>query len=439
MYAEEALEIVGRLLPPGSLNAVKTLVLREAWEGKGYAEIAGRSGYDHDYVRKAGSQLWQALSEALGTEVTKKNFRLLLEHYVPRGVMRADETPLFPGGPVPLGSSFYVEPPSLSRACAEIEKSGCLLRIKAPRKMGKSSFLLRLLGHAEEQGYAVASLDFLQIDEASMRDIDRLLRWMAASISHALGIEPDLDRHWNEDLGSKVSCAHFLERHLLELVDTPVVLTLNEIGRVFEYPEVARELLPFLRSCYEEARHRPTFARLRWVLAYSTEVYVPIDVHQSPFNVGLPIELPELEIAEIYQLARAYGLGWERQPETRDFAPRLTEQISGHPFLVQLALYSLATAETRNRPGRPWGFKELLEEAPTPAGIYGAHLQSYLAVLQARPELGHAFRKVLEEGATRLDPIQSYHLESLGLVRLVGSRVVPSCALYRRYFADYGL
>ena len=46
MKVEEALEVLETVLPPGSLNAVKRMVFSQAWEGKGYSEIAEQAGYD---------------------------------------------------------------------------------------------------------------------------------------------------------------------------------------------------------------------------------------------------------------------------------------------------------------------------------------------------------------------------------------------------------
>ncbi|MEL6221965.1 MAG: NB-ARC domain-containing protein [Cyanobacteria bacterium J06627_8] len=78
MQAEDALKLLDTLLPPGSLNTVKTLVFLESWDDKGYAEIAESADYDADYIKIAAAQLWKALSQALGEKVTKKNFRSLL-------------------------------------------------------------------------------------------------------------------------------------------------------------------------------------------------------------------------------------------------------------------------------------------------------------------------------------------------------------------------
>ena len=78
MKVEEALEVLETVLPPGSLNAVKRMVFSQAWEGKGYSEIAEQAGYDPDYIKGVAANLWQSLSGVLEEKVTKKNFRALL-------------------------------------------------------------------------------------------------------------------------------------------------------------------------------------------------------------------------------------------------------------------------------------------------------------------------------------------------------------------------
>ncbi|MDJ0692443.1 MAG: WD40 repeat domain-containing protein [Xenococcaceae cyanobacterium MO_188.B32] len=75
---ETALELLDTLLPPGSINAVKALIFRQAWENKGYAEIAEEAGYATEYIKESGAQLWRTMSDALGERVTKNNFRSLL-------------------------------------------------------------------------------------------------------------------------------------------------------------------------------------------------------------------------------------------------------------------------------------------------------------------------------------------------------------------------
>ena len=72
MQVEDALKLLDVLLPPGSLNTVKTLVFRESWDAKGYKEIAEAAGYDAEYIKFTAAQLWKALSQVLEEKVTKR-------------------------------------------------------------------------------------------------------------------------------------------------------------------------------------------------------------------------------------------------------------------------------------------------------------------------------------------------------------------------------
>jgi WD40 repeat protein len=77
MNVDEALIILDAFLNQG-LNDIQELVLRKAWEGQTYPEIAESAGYDANYIKDVGSKLWKLLSKALSEEVTKSNFRAVL-------------------------------------------------------------------------------------------------------------------------------------------------------------------------------------------------------------------------------------------------------------------------------------------------------------------------------------------------------------------------
>lgn len=62
------------------LTDIQKIVLRGSWQGYTYEEIAEREGYSEKYLKRdVGPRLWKILSEALGEEVSKKNFRTALE------------------------------------------------------------------------------------------------------------------------------------------------------------------------------------------------------------------------------------------------------------------------------------------------------------------------------------------------------------------------
>ncbi|HAA28146.1 MAG TPA: hypothetical protein DCE56_11300, partial [Cyanobacteria bacterium UBA8553] len=63
MTADEALDILNQVLKQKRLNQIQQLVFCQSWTGQTYGEIAQTAGYDFDYIKEIGSQLWQSLSE----------------------------------------------------------------------------------------------------------------------------------------------------------------------------------------------------------------------------------------------------------------------------------------------------------------------------------------------------------------------------------------
>ena len=339
-----------------------------------------------------------------------------------------DKSPRYPSGSVPLGSPFYLErTPIEEQVKQEIRKSGALVRIKATREMGKTSLLLRILDSANRLGYRSVSLNLEQVDQAILSDLNKFLRWLCANSACQLQLKSRLDEYWDEDLGSKISCTLYFQDYLLELIDTPLVLALDEVNQIFEHPQVAKDFLPLLRSWYEEAKRLPIWQKLRLIVVHSTEIYVPLQLNQSPFNVGLPVQLDSFSQEEVQQLAGRYGLDWADGEEAR----QLMSMVGGHPALVNLALYHLSRREIT--------LSQLLETAHTANGIYHNHLQRHWATLKKQPELAQALDTVLNatEPVT-LDPILTHKLSSMGLIKQLGDRAIAGCELYRRCFTNKG-
>ena len=259
------------------------------------------------------------------------------------------------------------------------------------------------------------------------------MRWFCKVIARQLKIEPLLDEFWDEDIGSKVSCTLYFEGYLLEEIEPPIVIALNEVNRVFEHPQIARDFLPLLRSWHEQAKQGTAFEKLRLVVVHSTEIYVPLNLNQSPFNVGLPIKVPEFSLEQVQELATIYELDWALGDEGKQRLHPLIEMIGGHPYLTQLAFYHLCRGSLT--------LDQLLHEAPTEAGIYSNHLRELWSTLQKETQLADAYERVVSTpGRARLESISAYKLYSMGLIALEGSECTCSCELYRLYFsAQLGL
>lgn len=330
-----------------------------------------------------------------------------------------------PEGQVPLSSPFYVERPPIEQTCyGAIAQPNALIRIKAPRQVGKTSLMSRILHHGEQQGYRTAFLNFQLADSVFLETLDGFLQWFCASVADALGLEENLEQYWRGILGSNRKCTKYFKQYLLTTLDAPLVLGLDEVDRVFQHPEVAIDFFGLLRAWHEEGKNQAIWQNLRLVISHSKEVYIPLNINQSPFNVGIPIELPELTRAQVQDLIERHGLALA-EPE----GDRLMEILGGHPYLVRRSLYHIANTGVT--------LDELLTLAPTEEGIFNDHLRRHLANLQTDAALVAAIRDVIvSDRPVEIDSDQAFKLHSMGLVKFQGNAVLPFCELYRLYFGD---
>jgi hypothetical protein len=145
-------------------------------------------------------------------------------------------------------------------------------------------------------------------------------------------------------------------------------------------------------------------------------------MNQSPFNAGVPVELGEFNPQQIQALVHLHQLDW-----TPDQIEALMQMIGGHPYLVRLAMYEVSSKKIT--------LEQLLQSAPTEAGIYSAQLRRHLEILQQCPSLLQSFQQVVtNSNPIALDPMQIYKLHSMGLVTRRNNDVMPRCNLYRKYF-----
>jgi len=347
----------------------------------------------------------------------------------PKGDKKSELPPELPGGQVPLNSAYYVErPPIEYRACEAILQPGALIRIKGSKLMGKTSLMARILERARKQGYRTVILNFQQPDEKVFTNLDRFLQWFCACVSKSLGLTNQLDQYWDETFGSNSNTTDYFENYLLAQIDTPLVLALDNVDCLFAYSEIASDFFGLLRSWYEKAKYgdrsSDIWQKLRLVVVHSTEVYIPLNINQSPFNAGLSIELPELTSEQVLDLAKRHKLDWSMQN-----VEQLIEFVGGHPHLVRLALYHIWRQDV--------SLEKMLQTPAATSGIYNDHLRRQLWNLQKYPKLMAAFTQVVKASTpVELDLVQAFQLQSMGLVHLEGNLATPSCKLYYQYFCD---
>jgi len=328
-----------------------------------------------------------------------------------------------PEGQVPLNSPFYIERPPIETDCYEaIIEPGALIRIKAPRQMGKTSLMMRVLQNASQKGYKTASLNFQEIDAEFFTSLDQFLQWFCASVTNELNLPDKLGNYWNGILGSKNKCTKYFSKYLLSEIKNPIALGLDEVDDVFRYSKIADDFFGLLRAWHERGKNEDVWKKLRLIIVHSKEDYIPLEINQSPFNVGVSIETPEFTTEQVKDLAQRHGLSL-----TKSEVDELMKIVGGHPYLVRVALYKIARARIT--------LDKLISIAPTEEGPYSDHLRRHLINLQEDEKLSAALKlvvaadKPVDVGAT-----SSFRLCSMGLVKLHGNYVTPLCDLYRQYF-----
>ena len=327
-------------------------------------------------------------------------------------------------GQVPLNSPFYVERPPIEANCyTAIVKPGALIRIKAPRQMGKTSLMSRILHQGEKQGYQTGFINLWSRE--LFKNLDSFLESFCANVSLELGIEEKIDQYWKpQRYSSQTNCTNYFQSYLLKELKQPVILGLDEVDRIFQYSEIADEFFTMLRSWHEKGKNNETWQKLRLVISHSQEVYISLDVNKSPFNVGLPIDLNKFSLAQVQDLVKRHGLQWSDTEINQ-----LMGMIDGHPYLVRTALYHIATNDLT--------LKQFLEIAPTEEGLYEDHLYRHLLILEENKQLKSAMLKLVNsDDAVTLEPIYAFKLKSMGLAESKGNKVIPLCNLYRIYFSD---
>lgn len=431
------------------LTDVELIVLRGAWDRDSYDQMAARNQYATSYISQdIAPKLWKLLSEALGEKVKKNNFKETLKRYWEETAGEDDSpveettwggttvtmavgsrglaNPTIVGRETTLPYDTYVRRPDIEALCYDtLLQPGALVRIKAPKLTGKTSLVNYVLGQLTPQGFHTVNLSLRMADsQLHFNHLDNFLRWFCINIGEELGLESQLNQYWNAEwLGSKVSCTTYFEKYLLAQDDQPLVLCIDDVDLLFGHPTLSEDFFGLLRSWYEKARSRPLWKKLRLILAHSTEVYIRLDINQSPFNVGLPVELPEFTLDQAEQMAQVNGvrLGTDQVDALRTL-------VGGHPHLLEMAY-----VHCKRQPQEE--FAEFLQKAPTQSGIFRNHLQREWLYLQQQPELEEAFKTVIQSSAPiPLEPIWAHHLQSVGLIQLTGNLAAPACELYRQYF-----
>ncbi|MCA9961939.1 MAG: AAA-like domain-containing protein [Anaerolineales bacterium] len=326
-----------------------------------------------------------------------------------------------PGGAVRFSDKLYVEREEDGDIREEIVQWGATITIRAPRQTGKTSLLMRGLHHARKSGAEVVFIDgqSLGLDEKS--DLDPFLRSLAETLCDELGIDvAQVDQAWQGRLGTQKKLTNLIEDYILPQFEVPIVFALDEADALLT-THFYQHFFGLLRSWHNRRAMSPEWEKFNIALVISTEPYLLIDdINQSPFNVGLKLDLSDFDYTQFSRLNVQHGSPLDETAVTQAF-----NLLNGQPYLTRKLLYLTAVKQ------QPWA--QLSTQATLDNGPFGDHLRRLNWSLRTQPALQQALLQIIRTRKCG-DEDALFRLQKSGLVTQSGDVVTCRCGLYERYF-----
>lgn len=384
-----------------------------------HGALAGQAPHQK-ITSQTGQKITTGIISEDGRFVTRDEIPLApLPAYNPRSLMEL----AVPGGAVKLRDKLYLERAADAHLKEQMLAWGSTTTIRAPRQTGKTSLLMRGIHYAREQRRPVVFLDFQSFGTNQLTSPDLFLQEIARSICDELDLEEEtVQEAWEGSRSPTKKLTRFMEQYVLSSFDEPIVLAMDEADGLLQ-TDFYKDFFGLLRSWHNRRASHEEWEKLNMVLVISTEPYLLIDdIHQSPFNVGLHLNLTDFDAVQVAELNRRHN-----SPVAEAHVPELIALLNGHPFLTRLALYKMVTETI--------AWTDLRQHAPTDNGPFGDHLRHQYWTIYDKPDLKNALREVILNQCCP-DELSLLRLLRSGLIKGSGESYTCRCDLYKLYFED---
>ncbi len=284
------------------------------------------------------------------------------------------------GGGMDVESRFYVVREADGQVDAAMAASEAVVLVFGPRQVGKTSLLARSSSGLRGQGARVVVTDFQSLGKAEVERSATLYRALIHSFATQMGLS--YEPSWNEFVGPNSNLDGQIDG-LLKQTQGRVVWAMDEVDRLFG-TDYADDFFGLVRSWHNRRALDPEgpWKRLSLLISYATEAHLFIkDLNQSPFNVGVRVNLRDFSEAEVLELGGRYP----------SFVGRWAKEVfgvtNGHPFLTRRAFGFLEGKRT---------IEELRDLAPKEDGPFGDHLKRLRETVLRDPETAAEVRRLLE-------------------------------------------
>lgn len=302
-----------------------------------------------------------------------------------------------------------------------MQGGGSTITIRAGRQMGKTSLLVRAANFAKTQGHRIVFVDFQQIKPEFRDSLDNLLRYLAEEIALRLDLgDSALSKIWNSSRGGPDKFSQFMESAVLT-DQKPLFMAMDEADQLMDV-DYKTDFFALVRAWDSLRAFDEAWEKLSLAMVISSHPHLLIDDYrQSPFNVGLRLQLEDFNIEQVGRLNELHENPLKEQEITEMF-----DLLGGHPYLTRQAFYTLFDEKIK------WA--ELSNIADGEKSPFNSHLHFYLWQLRNRPELVSGMKEVIAKHKCSDEGVL-YRLVAAGLVKeLADNACVARCGLYEKYF-----